>query len=70
MNTLCIECEKPLTSDEKALYKRLVKRTAEEFLCIPCMAKHFQTDEDTLYRRIEMYRKIGCELFGKRDESN
>lgn len=69
MNDNCIECGKRLVGDEKSLYRRLVKRTAEEFLCIPCMAKHFRVDEKVLYERIKMYRSMGCCLFGQEDNS-
>ncbi|MDD6734767.1 MAG: hypothetical protein PUE13_00465 [Clostridiales bacterium] len=53
-----------MTQDEKSLYRRLIKRTAEDFVCISCMAKHFRVDEKFLYDRIKMYRDMGCCLFG------
>ena len=64
MNNYCIKCGKNLIQDEKSLYRRLIKRTAEEFTCINCMAKYFQVDEKLLYSKIKMYRDMGCCLFG------
>ena len=34
---LCKKCAKKLTSDEKAIYLKLVDRTASRFLCLDCL---------------------------------
>lgn len=36
---LCKNCEKKLTSDEKAIYLKLVDRTASRFLCLDCLGE-------------------------------
>ena len=69
MNDYCIKCGRKLTQDEKSLYRKLIKRTAEEFVCISCMAKHFRVDEKLLYDRIKIYRDMGCCLFGTADKT-
>ena len=59
----CIKCGRTLTADEKALFKKMVRRSAEEFWCISCMSEHFKLDEEVLYKQIELFRKAGCSLF-------
>lgn len=61
----CKQCGKELLSDEIAIYKRLVHRGAEEFLCIPCLAAHFHVSEQLVYEKIEHFKKQGCTLFEK-----
>ena len=34
----CRKCGAHLTSDEKAIYMKLVSRTASSFLCMDCLA--------------------------------
>ena len=36
---LCKKCAKKLTSDEKAIYLKLVDRTASRFLCLDCLGE-------------------------------
>ncbi len=36
----CMTCDARLTSDEKAIYMKLVNRTASEFLCLDCLSKN------------------------------
>ncbi len=59
----CIKCSKALTNDEIALHKKLVNRGAEEFICIECLAKHFNVSIDLLYNKIKQFKEGGCTLF-------
>lgn len=59
----CKKCGRELTSDEVAIYKRLVSRGATEFLCADCLAEHFECDKSLILERIEYFKKMGCTLF-------
>ena len=61
----CKKCNKPLEADEIAIYKRLVSRGAEEFLCIPCLAEYYRCSESIIHERIAFYKRIGCTRFVK-----
>ena len=60
---LCKDCQRSLTSDEIALYRKLVKRDATSFLCLHCLAGYFQVSETILEKKIEQFRRNGCLLF-------
>ena len=36
---ICKECNSRLSSDEKAIYMKLIDRTATEFLCLDCLGE-------------------------------
>lgn len=59
----CKKCGKELTQDETAIYRRLVSRAAEEFLCIDCLAEYFHCDRSVILERIRYYKEMGCTLF-------
>lgn len=59
----CKECEKKLTSDEAAIYRRLVHRDAEEYLCRECLAKYLGVTPEVIDLKIAYFKKIGCTLF-------
>jgi len=59
----CVRCGAVLERDEKALTRKLVNRGAEEFCCLPCLARHFQLPEETLRKKIAEFRAMGCTLF-------
>ena len=59
----CRECQRLLTSDETALYRKLVRRDADSFLCKTCLAGYFQVSETILDKKIEQFRRNGCLLF-------
>ncbi len=61
----CYKCEKELTADEVGLYRKTVDRMAEKFLCIDCLAAHFDTTAESLRQMIERLRATGCMLFPK-----
>lgn len=59
----CKLCGRLLTGDEIAVYKRMVSRAAERFLCVSCFAKKFGVSEALVYEKIEHFRAMGCTLF-------
>jgi len=61
---VCLNCGKEILGDESAIYRKLINKTAETFLCIPCLAKHFNCKETYIYDLIKHYRENGiCSLF-------
>ncbi len=60
---LCKECGKSLLFDEIAIYRRLVYRGAEEFLCKKCLAASFKISVAEIDKKIEHFKEIGCTLF-------
>ena len=62
--SLCKNCRKDLLNDEIAIYKRLINRGAEEFLCIDCLAKHMEVEPSDIEEKIVHFKKMGCTLFG------
>ena len=61
--TTCKRCEKPLLADEIAIYRRLIYRDAEEFLCKACLAAELKVDMCEIDKKIEHFKRIGCTLF-------
>ena len=60
----CRQCNSKLFDDDRAIYRKLVLRNAEEFLCIKCLADYFDTTEEKINKLIEHYRESGeCTLF-------
>ena len=59
----CIVCGGELTVYDVGATKKLINRGAEEYLCIPCLAKHFKVEESLIHRKIEEWREQGCMLF-------
>ena len=60
----CMKCGARLTSDEKAIYMKLVNRSASEFLCLDCLSKKLDCDRAAFEKRIRYYRESGnCVLF-------
>ena len=59
----CFQCGRKLTADEVAVYRKMVNRSAEEFLCKTCLAAYFDVSEDKIDRKIEQFKRIGCLLF-------
>lgn len=63
-DSTCIKCGKPLESDAIPIYKKLINRGADEFLCIDCLAKHIGTDRGYIEKLIDYYTESGtCALF-------
>ncbi|MBQ9747434.1 MAG: hypothetical protein IJV98_01495 [Clostridia bacterium] len=59
----CMQCDKRLTSDEVSIYRRLIYRDAEEYLCKACLAEKMRVTTNEIDRKIEHFKKIGCTLF-------
>ncbi len=60
----CKECEAGLLDDDIAIYRKLVHRGAEEFLCIDCLGKQLGSTREKIERLIQYYRESGqCTLF-------
>lgn len=66
----CKNCNKPLTTNEIGLYKRLVSMIENEYLCKECLAKHFKCEIKVLDDKIEQYKSMGCTLFELDNERN
>ena len=59
----CKQCGAPLGGDDIAIYRKLVYRGAQEFLCIDCLAAYFQCPRAEIEKRIRWYRESGqCTL--------
>ena len=60
----CRKCDSPLGADDIAIYRKLVFRAAEDFLCIDCLAAYFKCPKEEIEKRIRYYRESGeCTLF-------
>lgn len=59
----CFRCGHVLSTDEIAIYRRMVNRGADAFLCIPCLAEHFHVPASLIFEKIEHFRAMGCTLF-------
>jgi biotin operon repressor len=61
---LCKECEAILTTDEIAIYLKLVARNAKEFLCMDCLSVQLKCERKAIEDRIRYFRESGnCALF-------
>ncbi|MBR6807964.1 MAG: hypothetical protein IKM46_06255 [Clostridia bacterium] len=60
---VCEKCGAELTHDEVGLYRKIVLREAETFLCIPCLAEKFCVPEEDLRSMVERFKRAGCQLF-------
>ena len=59
----CKDCGKLLHSDEAAIYRRLIYRDAEEYLCKECLAKYLGVSVEVIEQKIKYFKEIGCTLF-------
>ena len=59
----CFRCGAELSVDEIGVYKKLINRGAEKFLCIPCLSKELKISEEAIRKKIEQFKKAGCTLF-------
>lgn len=66
MDRACMRCGARLSGDEIALYRKLIFRGAEEFLCIDCLAADCSTTREKLEKLVAFFHKTGtCSLFVK-----
>ena len=61
--TQCFQCGRQLIADEIAVYRKMVNRSTDRFLCKTCLAAYFGVDEDKIDKKIEQFKRIGCLLF-------
>ena len=59
----CFQCDRRLTADEIAVYRKMVNRGADQFLCKTCLAAYFDVTEDKIDKKIQQFKRIGCLLF-------
>lgn len=60
----CMQCGAALAADDKAIYMKLISRTATSFLCIDCLGKKLGCGREPIEERIRYYRESGnCTLF-------
>lgn len=59
----CIECGKPVDFEAMALYRKLINRGAEDFMCKKCLASFLRVSVEALDRKVIEFRKAGCTLF-------
>ncbi len=62
----CIKCGKEITHNEVGLTKKLINRSATEYMCIECMSKYFGVTVERLNEKIEEFIHAGCTLFEKK----
>ncbi|MCH5273306.1 MAG: hypothetical protein J1E35_06510 [Lachnospiraceae bacterium] len=62
--SVCKTCGAVLAADDKAIYMKLISRTATSFLCIDCLGKQLGCGREPIEERIRYYRESGnCTLF-------
>ncbi len=61
----CRKCQRELSRDERAIYKRMVNKLAaeEELLCKHCLAEMFDVTVEMIEQKIEHFKASGCTLF-------
>ena len=59
----CVRCGALLDKDDIGAHKKLVDRGADSFMCVKCLARHFDVPEEAIRKKIEEYRAYGCLLF-------
>ena len=63
MNETCVKCGAVLDKDDIGAHKKLVNRGAQSFMCVKCLAHHFDVPELRIREKIEEFRAQGCLLF-------
>ena len=59
----CARCGAVLQKDDIALTRKMINRGADRFLCISCLADHFELTEAVLREKIREFKAMGCTLF-------
>ena len=61
---ICKECNSRLSSDEKAIYMKLIERRATEFLWLDCLGERLGFGRAAVEGGVRYYRESGnCVLF-------
>ena len=58
-----MRCGRELQPVEIALHRKLISRGAKSFLCLTCLAAHYDTTEEKLLEMARRFREQGCTLF-------
>ena len=58
----CIKCGKQTDLLDRGMYRKIVNRGAEEFLCLCCLGEKFKIPEETL-REKALSLQRNCALF-------
>ena len=59
-----MKCGAKLMQDDQAIYRKMVLRTADSFLCIDCLAEYFGVSRAAIEEKIRYFRESGnCALF-------
>ncbi len=69
MNNRCYKCDAPLSKDEIAVYRKMVERNADKYLCKVCLADFFGCATEHIDKKIEQFRHVGCVLFSDNEPS-
>ena len=59
----CARCGAVLAKDDIALTRKMINRGADRFLCVSCLADHFELAETVLREKIREFKAMGCTLF-------
>ena len=59
----CLECGARLDAIDVGAYRKLMDRSAEEYLCRKCLAKSLRWTDDYMESVIKMHRERGCGFF-------
>ncbi len=66
----CYCCGKTIRSaDCIGLNQKLVNRSIQKFLCMPCLAAHFHLTEHDLHVMADHFRAAGCSLFPPKEKT-
>lgn len=65
--SVCIQCQSPLTADERAIYRKLINRGAREHMCISCLAVYLDCPKELIEEKLQYFKKQGCTLFENTD---
>ena len=60
---VCVKCGAKLEKDDVGAHKKLIDRGAASFMCVKCLAAHFEVPEQKIREKIEEFRAQGCLLF-------
>lgn len=65
----CTQCEKKVTADDIALFRKLICRNAERYMCISCLSDELGFPRKKLDDLVDYYHRTGlCSLFPKYDD--
>ena len=59
---LCTRCGQKTGVLDRGMYRKIVSRTEEKFLCMDCLADQFKVPAETMRERAEFLRET-CALF-------